>query len=297
MRRAHYGRGRVHARRIVARVVRVLPPARPLPNRCDSCRLGLDLRDRRGLIGASSGIGHDHRQPGAAQLFRADHLRHHRDRRDRTHLDFLFKWANGACFRGAWHEPPDVPRRGCPSGTAPRRRRAWGTFERGARMSKLAIRVSRTFPGVRGAPALALQPTLQSRTTTSSRSSDRQAAASRRCAHRAGLDTPPPGAWCSTARPWLRRRRSRHGLSVVYAVPWLTVRENICFGLVSRCRKRSRRDRRALYRPRRACRVRAPYRSALRRHGSARDARALVTTRRSCCSTSPSARSTARHAR
>ena len=60
--------------------------------------LGLDLRDRRRadrLVVRHR--PHDHRQPGAAR-HRPDHLRHHRDRRDRADLGFPVQGGNRRLF-------------------------------------------------------------------------------------------------------------------------------------------------------------------------------------------------------
>src|SRR5262249_19815531 len=96
-----------------------------------SPRLGLDLRDRRRADRlVLRHRPHDHRQPSAAR-HRADHLRHHRDRRDRPDLRFPVQVG----------KPQAVPLE--------------------PRVSKLAIEgVSRIFPPVRrGTPTRALEPT------------------------------------------------------------------------------------------------------------------------------------------
>ncbi len=101
-RAARPGRGRAHARRARPRHPRPrADPGRGARHRRDPApraRLGLDLRDRRRADRlVLRHRPHDHRQPGAAR-HRPDHLRHHRDRRDRADLRLPVQGGNRRLF-------------------------------------------------------------------------------------------------------------------------------------------------------------------------------------------------------
>ena len=174
-------------------------------------------------------------------------------------------------------------------------------------MSKLAIEgVGRTFPGVRGgAPTEALQPTSLAVADNDFITILGPSGCGKSTLLRivAGLDTPTTGRVLLDGAPVTGPGADRGMVFQSYTLfPWLTVRENICFGLRERGMPQARQD--EIARALTSTRSASPASSTTIRRcsraacSSARRSRARSpTTRRSCCSTSRSARSTTRRAR
>ena len=150
-------------------------------------------------------------------------------------------------------------------------------------MSKLVVEsVSRVFPGVRGGP-----PTQALRANRSPGrgqrlhlpSSVRRAAASRRCCGSSpALDQPTTGRVLLDGQPVARPGPDRGMVFQSYTLfPWLTVRQNICFGLREKGVPQTEQDRTAAHfiAARRPARLRGALpEDAVRRHAAAHRARA-----------------------
>jgi ABC-type nitrate/sulfonate/bicarbonate transport system ATPase subunit len=168
-------------------------------------------------------------------------------------------------------------------------------------MSQLLIEeVSRTFPGVRGgAPTVALQPV-----SLSVRDNDFIAILGPSGCGKstllrivAGLDTPTTGRVVLDGALVEGPGADRGMVFQSYTLfPWLTVRENICFGLREKGMPQPQQDEIAAhYLDRKDLRLAHHCEMLSAACSSARRSRApWRTTPRSCCSTSRSARSTTR---
>ena len=173
-------------------------------------------------------------------------------------------------------------------------------------MSKLAIEgVGRTFPGVRGgAPTVALQPITLAVEDNDFITILGPSGCGKSTLLRivAGLDTPTTGRVVLDGTPVTAPGADRGMVFQSYTLfPWLTVRENICFGLREKSdaagasRTRSPRTTSpASDSPASSITIRRCSRAAC--SSAPRSPARSPTIRRSCCSTSRSARSTTRRA-
>ena len=165
--------------------------------------------------------------------------------------DFLFKWANQRLFpwrrreraRSSLPEGRVRERSRRPPISAPAVQIAFG----GRRVSKLAIDgVGRTFPGVRGgAPTIALQPITLAVADNDFITILGPSGCGKSTLLRivAGLDAPTTGRVVLDGAPVTGPGADRGMVFQSYTLfPWLTVRQNICFGLREKRMPQARQD-------------------------------------------------------